>query len=402
MVRILTIACLAQLAVIVVLVEAGDMLTNSALPPQRPSRTQGGIEHYFRGGPGPWGDLLFTRVPIEPPDTFVPVEKWRFETQQWFFPKHSKATLKSFLEKCDLSPFQRASLIEKSPWLAQTNGIVVVPDEKLILELSATARSQIYSELSTSLSNQFQYWPYTFRNGGFDTWFQDSGLSPRTLGLVHNLVYTRGGADCFSDVPAIFPEIPTIPERRRLMKTLSRNSALLMELRLTRNSDLDALTAYWSKSGRARNVRPLLESLIKSPGHVTLDVMNLLPPFARQRLNTYPDPKAQPPADCYWSALNFFNDPPDDRFHDPSIIVKELESNYDEATTPTFGDVILLVTPDDFPIHSAVYIADNVVFTKNGGSERQPWLLMAMEDMLAHYPANFAVRTMIFRKRGLE
>ena len=34
---------------------------------------------------------------------------------------------------------------------------------------------------------------------------------------------------------------------------------------------------------------------------------------------------------------------------------------------PQFGDVILLVNQDNVLVHSATYLADDVVFTKNGG-----------------------------------
>ena len=37
--------------------------------------------------------------------------------------------------------------------------------------------------------------------------------------------------------------------------------------------------------------------------------------------------------------------------------------------------------------HSCVYIADDVVFTKKGTSEMQPWLLMALEQVEAAYPS---------------
>lgn len=38
-------------------------------------------------------------------------------------------------------------------------------------------------------------------------------------------------------------------------------------------------------------------------------------------------------------------------------------------------------------VHSCVYIADDVVFTKNGTSERQLWLLMTLEQVEAAYPS---------------
>jgi hypothetical protein len=37
--------------------------------------------------------------------------------------------------------------------------------------------------------------------------------------------------------------------------------------------------------------------------------------------------------------------------------------------------------------HSAVFLADDLVFTKNGDNYRQPWMIMHIPDLLATYPA---------------
>ena len=54
---------------------------------------------------------------------------------------------------------------------------------------------------------------------------------------------------------------------------------------------------------------------------------------------------------------------------------------------------------DNLPIHAAVYIADDVVFTKNGGNDRQPWMLMKWDDLLARYPQNDPIRPVIFHRK---
>jgi hypothetical protein len=154
-------------------------------------------------------------------------------------------------------------------------------------------------------------------------------------------------------------------------------------------TDTKALAAYWGKEGRAKDIVPLLESLRRVPGGAELDVAHLLPPMARQRLYTYPFPsedQIELKRDCTWTALNFFDETPDDRFCDPKEAMAELRSKYYPIKdTPTFGDVICLLGPDNRILHSAVYIADRIVFTKNGGYFSQPWLLMDFRDMVARY-----------------
>ncbi len=40
---------------------------------------------------------------------------------------------------------------------------------------------------------------------------------------------------------------------------------------------------------------------------------------------------------------------------------------------------------DFMKIHSAVYIADDICFTKNGGTAVRPWMLSTISDLLEQY-----------------
>ena len=62
-----------------------------------------------------------------------------------------------------------------------------------------------------------------------------------------------------------------------------------MKLRITPDSDIPALTAYWKGSWRAKDIVPLLQSLTEVPGGATIDVAQLLPPFAGNTLIPIPD-----------------------------------------------------------------------------------------------------------------
>jgi hypothetical protein len=68
-------------------------------------------------------------------------------------------------------------------------------------------------------------------------------------------------------------------------------------------------------------------------------------------------------------------------------VAKELESFYDIVTTPLeFGDVVLVFDAEaKQALHSAVYIAADIVFTKNGGGLGNPWVLMPINQMLKVY-----------------
>ncbi len=308
-------------------------------------------EPVFRGKSGPWGELEYVRINLEPPEEFVPVEDGRLERALWFFEGYSSAQLSNLLSQCDLSASQRATLLNATVWAEEANGITVIPGEEIVLGLSPPARAQIYSVLGESPRNRLQCWPFRFRRGGFDDWFDQRDFSPATMTLVKSLVYERGGILCFSDVMEALSRIPAPAERRQLVKTLAGSSALLMKLRVRPDSDIQALTAYWGRGFHTKDLEPLFRSLTKVRGSVTIDVAQLLPPLPRKKLNTFPVPSDAPtsnqPPNCSWTVMNFFNDPPDERFRDAEVMKKELETNYRPVADPTFGDLLLLLKPGD-------------------------------------------------------
>ena len=85
-------------------------------------------------------------------------------------------------------------------------------------------------------------------------------------------------------------------------------------------------------------------------------------------------------------------------------ILRALQNEY--VTVPdrpaAFGDVILFRDAKAESVHMCVYIADDIVFTKNGAHYFQPWVLMRFADVVARYPSANASRTSLFRKNALE
>src|SRR5690606_38074055 len=107
-------------------------------------------------------------------------------------------------------------------------------------------------------------------------------------------------------------------ESTRLLKTLARKSTLMLKLRITPDTDIEALERYWSFPG-SKDIVPLLTSLKQRGTSTTLDIVHLLPRFARARLYSYPspdEPGSMSYMDCHWTVLNFFNQEPDPRYQD--------------------------------------------------------------------------------------
>lgn len=355
--------------------------------------------------PGPWGDLMGTRITIERPDEFVCITAHTNFSSRWFFQNYSPSRLAELFDSCELDQAQRANLMASNHWQMGADGIVVQPPRELIYAMGNQARQRIYSVLAECTQNYLQRFAFCFRTNGFEEWFYQSGLSPRTVAMVRRLLYVRGPALCFADLPEVFCRVESPDEQFRLLKTLSRESTILLELCVKPDTDTGKLANYWGKEGMAKDIRPLLESLTRIPEGYTLDVSHLLPPFARMRLYAYPYPSEDPLAlrrDCFWTVMNFFNELPDDRFCDYQYVTQVLQKEYYPVQDDlTYGDVILLLNDHRAPVHAAVYLADDIVYTKNGAHFDQPWILMEMRDLLAFYPSPSPVQFTAHRlKKG--
>lgn len=64
----------------------------------------------------------------------------------------------------------------------------------------------------------------------------------------------------------------------------------------------------------------------------------------------------------------------------------------------------MLATHDGTPVHAAVFLADDLYFTKNGLNDIQPWIVMPLADLLEEYDAlhpNAGLAIRYFRRKDL-
>jgi hypothetical protein len=89
--------------------------------------------------------------------------------------------------------------------------------------------------------------------------------------------------------------------------------------------------------------------------------------------------------DCHWTSFNFFNQTPDDRFAVKGDLSDIVAAQYEFVKAPTrLGDIILFFYGDKL-IHSCVYIAADVVFTKNGVGVGIPFIVEKMDNVVSYY-----------------
>ena len=201
-----------------------------------------------------------------------------------------------------------------------------------------------------------------------------------------------GAADKSSAVTAQRPEDKSPPwgeletQDIKLQQPGKTVSAVLARIRLHPDSDLDKLIGYWAAvpGVRAKDLRPLLESVKETPDGGIVSLLYFLPPFARDSLYTSPisAPEDGAKTDCHWSAMNFFNDKPDPRFQDDAYASAYITEHCYQIGKPSMcGDLVFLVNGKGEVLHSAVYIADDLVLTKNGTNVAQPWILTRLPKL---------------------
>ncbi len=364
------------------------------------SATAGTME---RGKPGPWGQIESSRIFIEPPEDFIPAFFTSPQPLRWTFRAATPASLAALWEQAGLSTAQRQVLEEPARRIVRSDAIVIVPPADLVLGLAPAARAILYAALAPVPENIPQHDPFRVRAETVDDWFDDTQLPDDIIALTRRLLYRRESNLLFSDHDLVLPRLASASDRVRFIKTLSRKTALLVQLHVAHGADVDALTRYWGTGRRSKDVRPLLQSLAHQPRGGSVDLVHLLPPFARSLLYTYPVPSghaSDASRDCHWTSLNFYNERPDNRFADLQIVQQTLLNDYYLASgEPALGDIILLVESGGRGVHSCVYVADNIVFTKNGAAFSVPWLLSRLENVISFYSLTEPVEVRRYRAR---
>jgi hypothetical protein len=354
--------------------------------------------------PPAWGELVTYDIEIENPEEYMATDYDTNRAPMWVFDQPGMAEAKETLRSCGLSPAQVEQALSPSLVTVTATNIIVKPESELVFALPAEVRGKLYALLARNPANLYMFFPACFPANSFDLTMRDTALSPEVVAMVKRLLYRRGEAQYFSDFEAVMQRVPASEERLLLLKALTRQPGVLARMRIRPTTDVDKVLGYWTQAPgvRSKDLRPLLESLKRLPDGGTVSLVYFLPPFARERLYTYPlPPRAGEPAmDCHWSSLNFFNEQPEARFGDPGYAGAFLSKNYYPVQKPSvYGDVIVLTDAKNNGVHSAVYIADDIVFTKNGNNHLQPWMLMRLNKLVAKYASKGAVHTTVYRHR---
>jgi hypothetical protein len=356
--------------------------------------------------PGAWGHLSVTPIIVSPPLEYVAADWGRYDDPyRWYFPGTSADVVRSFLASTGLTAEQVNGLTSTLQEDGRIRGVSLRPNLDILRSIDPQVRARLYLQLARSPLNQDQGNSFRFF-GTPAEWLSGTLISPETRQLVEPLIYRDGNILHFADAAIIRETIKEDEERQRLAKALLRQSTMLVRLSVTRDSEIPALTEYWGRGGRSTDIRPLLESVVGASAEGSIDIVHLLPSFARNRLYRYPklttaDLNKPLLANCLWSSLNFFRMEPDDRFLDVETALTSLREDYHIVEHGyQLGDIIGFLNSQGNLFHVAVYIADDLVFTKNGTSPVSPWTIMPLERVKDYYRSHSDNPRLIYHRRN--
>lgn len=270
---------------------------------------------------------------------------------RWRLPGADRNALAGFLAGLELSDAMFEALLSRTRRSAGTAGYVIEPDEALVRALPPTVRRRLYTRLMQLPGNRRQVNAFRYWGAEAGDWLHAAELAPRVGEQVEPLIYSHGHFLFLADLPLALTAVADRRERLRLIQTLASESSLMLQLHVDEGQDIAPLVDYWGQGGRAKAVHTLFHSLAHTAGGGSIDVVHLLPPFARQRLYAYPEARASTGRsagrECHWTALNFFNAQADDRYTDAAAVSEAYRNDYPLVSTPRFGDLVLLVSDDE-------------------------------------------------------
>ncbi len=357
--------------------------------------------------PGPWGQIEYFTAQLEVPLDLLKLWEVPSLSLDWHFPGIAATEVEKLFRSLELPSAIEAELLAPSNWRTVGQSVIVSPSEATIENLPTAARSAIYAVLARSSDNRFQFEPTIVPGGDVAGWLGATTLRPEQIALIQKTLHLRGKTMVFSDKALLLRRAESDAERLAIRKALSRTGTLICKLLLTGEADAAKLADYWSAGRRFKEIEPFLESMIATEGVRAIDLIQLLPASVRKLLYTFPNEThglAGYFPDCHWTSLNFFNYDPLQRLGEPPMATAYTIENYVEVPqADQLGDVLFLMDKQKGnAYHSCVYIAADIVYTKNGRSRLSPWVLMRLADVRELYGIYQETVIVAYRLKSLK
>lgn len=338
--------------------------------------------------PGPWGELEYFYTFLEAPEHMVDLMEIPARQTVWRFMGWHEDQVRELIESLGLPKPMEMELLGESQWYDVEGEVRVHPSASMVLALPGMARQKIYGVLRKWEENRFYHVPVVIGSGKVRDHFAGAGLSEALVSAIEKTSYPFGNGLAFSDVAWLMGLTSSESEARAVMKALTRTRTLILRLKIRPESRLEKLSKYWVAGDRYNEPIPILDAVLRAKSVRHIDVVQLLPPTPRKNLYTYPSLSlgmsgAYP--DGYSSTLDFFKFWPEQRNREEEGFRKDIQQQYRSVQGPSlFGDILVLTDAQTGKwMHACVYIADDIVYTKNGSDVIQPWILMKYGDLVA-------------------
>jgi len=346
----------------------------------------------YKAADGPWGSLNYFYFYLEAPMHLIEVFPLRNPRTRWAVPLAFENEFRAILESASLTPTQKASLFNPNNVGVGDGLYAIFPPKDVLETISPESRGIIYNYLTRFSENPDIQNPVRIRSGSVEEWAQGTSMRPELVAKMKAMTYHRGNLMLFGDFPHLISLAQSEQEARVLQRHSSRVRSMVVRLDVKNSPPVSEIMPYWTTGLglRRKEIEPLIQASMDTPGVTGLDLVHLLPPLPRKVLYTYPDVSMAVEGvlpDCHWTALNFFNYNPETLYLDEFFAASRLMSGFDQIQPPyKFGDVLVFVTEEMNAHHSCIYIAADIVYTKNGRSLYAPWTILHLKDVESTYP----------------
>ncbi len=342
---------------------------------------------------GPWGTLTAVPIFLEAPTSMVETYPLPNSMPRWSFPEAEASRLPLFFSSIGLPASLISTLNQPNLQIREGGWIHLFPPAAAVEALDPEVRTRLYIQLGKFEVNEFHHDPVLILADTVEEWYRSSGLRPEIVSAISKLSYRRGEAWAFSDLPIVLGQSKSESEARDIFKTFTRTRTYLIKLKVTPDLDVDAIRAYWSiggKSFRLKALDPVLNSIKETGETIDLDISHVIPALPRKLIYNYPAAHFATKGilpDCHWTSLNFFNYEPHEYLLDSQLATNRVLEDYVPVDAPyTYGDILFFLrAADGDAFHSCLYLADDLVFTKNGRNQLSPWIISTIEDVSRVY-----------------
>ncbi|MDB6138535.1 MAG: hypothetical protein JWO94_1607 [Verrucomicrobiaceae bacterium] len=328
---------------------------------------------------------------------------------RWIFPVLRLPDLPGLFRRAGLDPVFISALMAPATVVKDMDMAYLFPPQASLEAMTPAQRQMIYSELRKYPANEFHADPVLILSDNVDEWFHSAKLRPEIIAKFKQLTYKRGQATAFSDLPVLMSYAQDEAEGKAMMKALTHTRALMVKLVANEQTNVPEIMKYWTTGMnlRRKDVEPLLQSIIDVEGVDRIDLAHMLPPLPRKLLMTYPDigmGKEGILPDCHWTSLNFFNYDPQPYLLDSRLATSAVLERFNAVEAPyKYGDILFFLdAKNGDAFHSCIYIADDIVFTKNGRNVLSPWVFMRLDDVKKIYLFDDNGRVQGFRTKKVQ